>query len=82
MKTLYYIYAPWCGPCQTLSPIMDEIQRRGIPVRKINADYEADLTLRYQVRSVPTVILVENEKEIRRFTGARSLQDILNFYNG
>jgi thioredoxin-like negative regulator of GroEL len=53
-----------------------------IPVVKVNVDYEADLAARANVRSVPTVILVENEQEVRRFVGARSYQDVINFING
>jgi thioredoxin-like negative regulator of GroEL len=53
-----------------------------IPVVKVNVDYEADLASRANVRSVPTVILVENDQEIRRFTGARSYEQIMQFING
>jgi thioredoxin-like negative regulator of GroEL len=53
-----------------------------MPIVKVNIDYEADLAQRANVRSVPTVILVENEQEVRRFTGARSYQDVMQFING
>ena len=76
-----YFSAPWCVPCQTLGPVMDQVSAV-VPVVKVNVDYEADLASRANVRSVPTVILVENEQEVRRFTGARSYQDIMNFING
>ena len=72
MKQLYYFSADWCQPCQTLGPIMEQISQK-IQVNKINVDYEPDLITRYGVRSVPTVILVENGQEVRRFTGARNL---------
>jgi thioredoxin-like negative regulator of GroEL len=81
MKQLYYYSTPWCVPCQTLGPVMDQISSV-ISVVKINVDYEAESAQRANVRSVPTVILVENEQEVRRFTGARSYQDIMNFING
>lgn len=81
MKQLYYYSTPWCVPCQTLGPVMDQISSV-ISVVKINVDYEAESAQRANVRSVPTVILVENEQEIRRFTGARSYQDVMNFING
>jgi thioredoxin-like negative regulator of GroEL len=76
-----YFSAPWCVPCQTLGPVMDQVSAV-VPVVKVNVDYEADLASRANVRSVPTVILVENEQEVRRFTGARSYQDVMNFING
>jgi thioredoxin-like negative regulator of GroEL len=53
-----------------------------IPVVKVNVDYEADSAQRANVRSVPTVILVENDQEVRRFTGARSYEQIMQFING
>ena len=78
MKQLFYYSAPWCVPCQTLGPIMDQVSSV-IPVVKINIDYEANAAQQANVRSVPTVILVENGQEVRRFVGARSLQQILEF---
>jgi thioredoxin-like negative regulator of GroEL len=81
MKKLFYYSAPWCGPCQSFGPVMDQLSSI-IPVVKVNVDYEADLAARANVRSVPTVILVEGETEIRRFTGARSYQQVIDFING
>ena len=81
MKRLYYYSAAWCGPCQSFGPVMDQVASV-IPVVKVNVAYETDLAARANVRSVPTVILVDGETEIRRFTGARSYQDAINFING
>jgi len=53
-----------------------------IQVNKINIDYEADVTQKYGVRNIPTVILVENGQEVRRFTGNRSYNDVIQFING
>ena len=78
MKQLFYFSAEWCVPCQTLGPIMDQVSQK-IPVQKINIDYEADVTSKYGVKSIPTVVLVENGQEVRRFTGARSYQQVLDF---
>jgi len=80
MKKLYYYSAPWCGPCKMLGPIMDQVAQT-VPVEKINIDYEMDKAKNANVRSVPTVILVEDEQEVRRFVGARSLNDVMNFIN-
>jgi thioredoxin-like negative regulator of GroEL len=81
MRRLYYYSAPWCVPCQSFGPVMDQVGAV-VPVVKVNVDYEADLAQRANVRSVPTVILVENDQEVRRFTGARSYQDVMQFING
>jgi thioredoxin-like negative regulator of GroEL len=81
MRKIMYYSTPWCVPCQTLGPIMDQVSAV-IPVVKINIDYEANAAQQANVRSIPTVILVENEQEVRRFVGARSYQDVMNFING
>lgn len=81
MKKLFYFTAPWCGPCKMLSPIMDEVSQT-ILVEKINIDYEMDRARAANVMSVPTVILVENDQEVRRFVGAKSYQQVIDFING
>jgi thioredoxin 1 len=80
MKQLFYFSAEWCQPCKTLGPIMEQVASQ-IPVQKVNVDYEPDVITKFGVRNIPTVILVENEQEVRRFTGAKSYNDILNFIN-
>jgi thioredoxin-like negative regulator of GroEL len=80
-KELFYYTANWCQPCQTLGPIMDNIARQ-IPVRKQNVDYTDPLLLESaNVRNVPTVILVDNGQELRRFTGVKSEAQIINWLN-
>jgi thioredoxin-like negative regulator of GroEL len=81
MRKLFYYSAPWCVPCQSFGPVIDQVSAF-MPVVKVNVDYEADLAARANVRSVPTVILVEGETEIRRFTGARSYEQVMQFVNG
>jgi thioredoxin-like negative regulator of GroEL len=80
-KELYYYTAGWCQPCQTLGPIMDEIARQ-IPVRKQNIDYiDPAILTAANVRNVPTVVLVDNGQEIKRFTGVKSNAQIINWLN-
>ena len=81
MKTLFYFTAPWCGPCQMFGPIMDTLAQQGIPVEKINVDYEIDRAQAANVVSVPTVVLAVNGQEVRRFNGTKTLQQVLDFYN-
>jgi len=80
MKKIFYFTAPWCGPCRMLGPTMDQVAQT-VPVEKINIDYEIDRAKAANVMSVPTVVLTENGQEIRRFVGARSYQDVMNFIN-
>jgi len=82
MKQLWYFTANWCSGCQQISPIMENVKSKGIPVNVIDVDYTPDVTTKYNVKSVPTVILVENGQEVRRFTGAKSVEQVMSFYNG
>ena len=81
MKQIFYFTAPWCQPCQALGPIMDKVNQQ-VRVEKVNIDYEMDRARGANVGSVPTVILVENGQEVRRFTGARSYEQVMQFING
>jgi len=81
MKQLWYFTADWCAPCKALGPTMNRVMDQ-IPVNKINIDYEADVIQKYGVRNIPTVILVENGQEVRRFTGNKSYNEVINFING
>ena len=80
MKQLFYFHAGWCQPCKALGPTMDQVAKT-VPVKKLNVDYEPDVVTRYGVTSVPTVTLVENEREVRRFSGIKSYNEIINWIN-
>ena len=81
MKQIFYFSAEWCSSCQTLGPIMEQIGKQH-QILKFNVDYEVDVTKKYGVMNIPTVILVENGEEVRRFTGVKSFNDVLRFING
>ena len=81
MKQIWYFTATWCAPCKALGPTMDKVAEQ-VQVNKINIYYEADVVQKYGVRNIPTVILVENGQEVRRFTGNKSYNDVIQFING
>ena len=82
MKRILYFSAAWCGPCQTLGPIMDSLKGK-INFQKIDVDNNQDLSIQYGVRNIPTLILLDEYGEVKgRKLGLQSKQDILNFYNG
>ncbi len=80
MKTLFYFTAPWCAPCTSFSPIMDQVSKK-IPVDKINIDYATDRAKSANVQSIPTVVLAENGQEIKRFTGPKSYEQVMDWLN-
>ena len=77
MKTAKYFSATWCGPCKVFKPVMNEIVGEGYYVEFIDIDNMSDLASKYNVRSVPTVVIEENGKEINRFIGALPKQQII-----
>jgi len=81
MKQLWYFSADWCGPCKQFGPVMDELAKQGMSIKKLNVDYTPDAATLYKIKSVPTVILVEDEQEKARFTGTRTMQQVIDFYN-
>ena len=64
-------YADWCGPCKMLSPIVDEVaeENTDIKVVKINVDNAQDLAMKYQVMSIPTLVVIKDGREINRSVG-------------
>jgi len=82
MAKIIYFTAPWCGPCKALGPVMEKLSH-SIPIHKVNIDNDTNKATHYSVRSVPTLIKVdEQNNEIKRTVGNQSEQDILNWYNG
>lgn len=81
MNKLFYFSAVWCGPCKVFGPVMDQVALE-VPVIKFDADDDRDTTDLYNVKAVPTVLLVdENGKELRRFTKGQSKKFVIDFYN-
>jgi thioredoxin 1 len=81
MKTIWYFSAGWCQPCVAFGPTMDQVNKT-IPVNKVNIDYEPDAPGKFGVTSIPTIILVENEQPVKRFTGVMSYNDVMKWANG
>ena len=77
MKTMKYFSATGCGPCKVFKPVMNEISGEGYHVEFIDIDNMSDLASKYNVRSVPTVVIEENGKEVNRIIGAVSKQSIM-----
>ncbi|MGB6269116.1 MAG: thioredoxin [Olleya sp.] len=77
-------FATWCGPCQTLGPILKEVKDTlgdAVSIIKIDVDKNQELAAKYQVRGVPTMLLFKNGKQVWRQSGVLQKNDIINIIN-
>ena len=72
-------WAPWCGPCRKVVPLVEEIaeERADIKVGKVNVDEEPELAARFQVMSIPTLMVIRDGKIVNQALGARPKHQIL-----
>lgn len=71
-------YAPWCGPCKELAPVLEELADKyadKIKVVKVNVDEEESIAVRFGVANIPTVIFFKDGKTVASFVGFRSLAE-------
>lgn len=71
-------WASWCGPCRMLSPLVDQIAEEltEIKVGKVNVDEQNELASQFQVMTIPTLIVFQNGKEVKRSVGVISKDEI------
>lgn len=75
--SLVDFWAPWCGPCRMLSPVIDELAADfdgKAKICKVNSDEEQDLAVKYGVRSIPTILFMKDGEVVDTMIGAASKQ--------
>lgn len=79
MKTIIYFTADWCGPCKKTRPIVEELNKdlSLINIKIVDVDSEMELAKKFEIKSVPTFIVIENNEEISRVVGAQTKQSLL-----
>ena len=72
-------WASWCGPCQMVSPVIEQIgeENDSIRVGKVNVDEQGELTMQFRVVSIPTLVVMKGGEEVNRIVGAASKSGIL-----
>jgi thioredoxin 1 len=74
-------WAPWCGPCKVVAPVLNEIaeeQQGKMRIGKVNVDNQQTLAAKYKVRNIPTLILFKNGKDVKRIVGAKTKKGLLS----
>lgn len=72
------VWAPWCGPCRTMEPLVEELAKEWsgrIAVAKVNADVCPELVARYQIQGIPTFLFFKEGRLATRLVGARPKRD-------
>ena len=78
--TLVDFYATWCGPCQMQAPILEDVKQRlgdSVSVVKIDVDRNSEAAAMYNVRSIPTLMLFKDGKQLWRGTGLHQAEDLI-----
>ena len=72
-------WAPWCGPCQMMGPIIEEIaaERDDIIVGKVDVDEEMELARQFRIMSIPTIVVMKNGEKVATSIGYKPKADIL-----
>lgn len=76
-KVLVDFFATWCGPCKMLGLVMEKFDKKDIiPIIKVDVDEAQELSSKYKIFSVPTLIIFEDGKELKRISGFMSEEEL------
>ena len=83
-KAIIDFWAPWCGPCQMLTPVIEELaeELKGqIKVCKVNIDEQNELASKFGVMSIPTLVALKDGEVVSKIVGVRPKEDIIKMFD-
>jgi thioredoxin-like negative regulator of GroEL len=82
MTQILYFTAGWCPSCQNMASAINQLEKHPtFQVRRVDVDYDATLVERYNVKSVPTTMIMNGSDIVKQRTGAMSFEELLKFIN-
>jgi thioredoxin 1 len=83
MITVKRFTAAWCGPCKQLAPVIEQLQREmsSVSFETIDVDASPDLAMKYEVRSIPTLVFEKGGQEVKRTLGAQTKASLISTIN-
>jgi thioredoxin 1 len=81
MKKILRFTASWCGPCKMLAKNLESVKTE-VPIEVVDIDVHPEMATEFGIRGVPTLVMIEGEKENKRLVGMRSLKELEEWING
>lgn len=76
-------HAIWCGPCKMLGPILEDVadEVEGVTIIKVNVDENPDLSVKYGIRNIPTILAFKSGENVDKFVGVKKKEEVVEFIN-
>ena len=76
-------WAEWCGPCRIIGPILEDIadEVEGVTIIKVNVDENPDLSVKYGIRNIPTILAFKSGENVDKFVGVKKKEEVVEFIN-
>jgi len=81
MKKILRFTASWCGPCKMLAKNLESVKTE-VPIEIVDIDVHPEMATEFGIRGVPTLVMIEGEKENKRLVGMKSLKELEDWING